>query len=1601
MFLLSINNDFDSPGSEIRLRARQCIWLFVIATPPRLSKSVCISLIWFCLLCISPFVQAVSLPQPNPPTGLAVTAASGTSISLSWTVPADDSNGAIEGYNIYRCDQSSDADCNNFRWIVWTTSTTYTDDGSADPDDNSMPIGMTTGATYRYAVSAYRWDTDDNDEDDNGASDWSNIVTQTAQTPPVSLPKPPAPTLEVTAASDTSISLSWTVTDDGNGAIEGYNIYRCDQSSDADCNNFRWIVWTTSTTYTDDGSADPDDNSMPIGMTTGATYRYAVSAYRWDTDDNDEDDNGDSDWSNTVTQTAQTTGTLTLNLDAIAGDNTVNIAEKAAGFAISGDTGSVSGASVTVTVGTTELPATTDSDGDWSVSVPAAATYITGASVAVTVSATKTGLNAPSNVGRILTIDLTAPTAPSYSAPSSLTVGTAITNISPSGGSGIDSYAATGLPSGLTISTTSGVISGTPDTANASSAGTTVTVSDTAGNTATASITFPAVDRGDQTLSGFKYSASSVTFGGTAPTGAETTVTYSASPAGVCTVSSSTGVLALVGAGSCVITATAASSNNYNQAMASFTVTVVQGYDTTTTPPGDDTGTPVTPADDTEESEIIIRPGETLEIEVTTIINGEESIKTVSIQTDPDVPQGVFFDMPPLATTAIAAIEIEAASADAVLPPPPAGNVLALETILDITLFDDEGEELSQLSEPFTVCLPVSAIPDDVDVTTLEVYHLRADEDQWTPLETFYKPGFVCGKTSQFSLFAVFYPSNEPALTPPGAPQQLAAQGSNEKVALSWLAPPDTGSSALQRYTLYRGDGDACDNLSALPLEVAADSTNAEDENVTPGVTYCYRLTASNNAGEGTLSTETVLTATTVGAPTGLIVTDSRSDSISLKWSAPATDGGGPLDGYNVYRCAGENCVLDEDSWLAWVTGATTYTDDGSGARPLTVDTDYRYAVAASRAEGVGAWSNQVMFTIIGPNSPPIADAGPDQTVDEGTQVRLDGSRSEDPDNRPGDLVYTWEQVKGQPVTLNDAASATPGFSAPSGLRQDEQLVFMLMVTDGSLTAEDSIVVTVVVDKVAARQKTIELSIVAFGRTVAAETVDVFSGRFAAPAPPERNQVTLGGKQLNLGASSSLSGALTQVVEWLGLPAPVVDSGRSASTGDVGNASMAAWEIADNHVVGASWQGLQGDGSAGSPIGSLPRSGGLGLQTISLRELLSESAFQMALGQRDASGKSDWTLWGRGSLNGFEGRHEDGFVLEGDVFSGYLGLDFHWQRNILLGIAVSHSQGDMDYTNSLAGEGELETTLTSVYNYLHWSPRAGLNLWGTLGYGWGDAELTDREIRGENTDLTMWLSALGIRNELATMGNIDVAIKADVFGTWLETDEKESLLAKTQADSSRLRLMLEGSTDWTLTTHSRLTPSLELGVRWDGGDAETGLGMELGGGISYTNTRLRLSVDTRGRYLLVHEDSGYEEWGASLTARAGSDPDGEGLSLSLAPTWGQAASGIDRLWGGGQARRLGGFVPADPTNSPWLPQRLNLKLGYGLGTVLGVLAPFAELSMAETDMRRLRLGTRLATRNGWEWRLLGERLSEQDNETDYLIGLFANYRFNLFGSQGL
>ena len=235
---------------------------------------------------------------------------------------------------------------------------------------------------------------------------------------------------------------------------------------------------------------------------------------------------------------------------------------------------------MTVEVGATELMATTASDGTWSVNVGSDASYVVEPSVAVTVGRRRPAIPMHPRRRAPLAVDLTPPSSPGYTVPSSLRVGVAMGALSPSSTSDTDiaSYDAAGLPAGLVIAAVTGVISGTPSEAKATETTATVTVTDTGGNTTEEEVTFPVVSKGSQVLSGFSYSSSSVTYGDgepavVAPTGAQTPVTYAATPVAVCTVEPDTGALTIVGLGNCVVTASAAGDANY-EAAAEVTSTV-------------------------------------------------------------------------------------------------------------------------------------------------------------------------------------------------------------------------------------------------------------------------------------------------------------------------------------------------------------------------------------------------------------------------------------------------------------------------------------------------------------------------------------------------------------------------------------------------------------------------------------------------------------------------------------------------------------------------------------------------------------------------------------------------------------------------------------------------------------------------------------------------------------------------------------------------------------------------------------------------------------------------------------------------------------------
>ena len=103
--------------------------------------------------------------------------------------------------------------------------------------------------------------------------------------------------------------------------------------------------------------------------------------------------------------------------------------------------------------------------------------------------------------------------------------------------------------------------------------------------------------------------------------------------------------------------------------------------------------------------------------------------------------------------------------------------------------------------------------------------------------------------------------------------------------------------------------------------------------------------------------------------------------------------------------------------------------------------------------------ADTVDITIKDVNHPPVAEAGTDQIVQEGSLVILNGSNSYDPDNDT--LSFHWEQTGGISVSIINVNTAQPTFTAPAVGSSGETLEFQLTVDDGAAYGTDTVLVKV------------------------------------------------------------------------------------------------------------------------------------------------------------------------------------------------------------------------------------------------------------------------------------------------------------------------------------------------------------------------------------------------------------------------------------------------------------------------------------------------------------------------------------------------------------
>ncbi len=353
--------------------------------------------------------------------------------------------------------------------------------------------------------------------------------------------------------------------------------------------------------------------------------------------------------------------------------------------------------------------------------------------------------------------------------------------------------------------------------------------------------------------------------------------------------------------------------------------------------------------------------------------------------------------------------------------------------------------------------------------------------------------------------------------------------------------------------------------------------------------------------------------------------------------------------------------------------------------------------------------------------------------------------------------------------------------------------------------------------------------------------------------------------------------------------------------------------------------------AAGPMDGMTDPDGGLfdrGLHSMGLGDgnLLTGSSFAF---NRETRQGGMLSFWSRGARSSFAGR-EGALGLDGDVRTTMVGTDYA-KGPMVVGLSLAHSRSQGGYHGlSSASSGHVASSVTGLYPWMGYTLSDRVSVWGVTGYGKGALTLTPGETAAFRSGLSMAMAAGGVRGELAdsVVAGFGLAFKADALwvGTGIKgVDGPEGRLAATDAMATRFRTGLEASRGYRFERGLSLQPSLEVGLRRDGGDAETGAGVDIGGGLIVSDALTGLSADFRVRMLLAHQDEEFRERGMSVSFGYNPTPSTPlGFLAKLTPSWGgQAESGAQALWG---QDTMAGMADGGPAAGG----RLEAELGYGM-----------------------------------------------------------------------
>ena len=849
--------------------------------------------------------------------------------------------------------------------------------------------------------------------------------------------------------------------------------------------------------------------------------------------------------------------------------------------------------------------------------------------------------------------------------------------------------------------------------------------------------------------------------------------------------------------------------------------------------------------------------------------------------------------------------------------------------------------------------------------SAIKYYEYNIDGGAWTSTggksTSYTVTGLTNGETYEFRVRAVnsvgpgaeSKPARATPATVPGAPRNLTLTSGSQYMMLIWERPADNGGLPITGYEYSQKEEDGSFG-EWTPIDNSApgdaNETSYTVTGLTNGETYEFRVRAVNSVGPGAESKPARATPTTVpGAPRNLTLT-SGSQYMMLIWERPADNGGLPITGYE-YSQKEEDGSFGEwtpiDNSAPGDANETSYTVTG-----LTNGETYEFRVRAVNSVGPGAESKPARAT---PATVPGAPRN--LTLTSGSQyMMLIWERPADNGGLPiTGYEYSQKEEDGSfgewtPIDNSAPGDANETSYAVTGLKNGTIYSFRVRAVNTIGPGDPSAEATAEVNTPSFRRaKRVSLNILpTFGRTMLRNSVDALTWRLDSV----------------LSGSFERTGMFRLMDQHVGLH-EVIGDNIWDDPDQWEDLSLKELLYGSSFIIEAGVmlkkpkehpkedpKGYAGEDSKEDPkeyIREYPEE-----DSADKNMWIDEDKKPMVVERRGGIG-----FWGKADYNNLSVSSDEWFTWDGRIVSGYMGVDRWLNEEVLTGLSVSLTKGDFDYTDTTPGEGgrgDYYVKMISVSPYVSWFLSDDAYIWGAVGYGRGQVDnIDDEEVQSVTTsDLSYKSVAAGGSGRLFDVGDTTFSLKSEAFKVWMDVEGDDYLIDEMSLGVHQLRLSMEGSYEYRFASGTWFNPLVEVALRHDGGDGETGTGVELGGGFLYEDPNLGLSVSGRGRWLAAHSSDEFSQWGVGGTVIFDTGADKRGALFSVSPEWGDTSSGVDSLW----ERGVEGLSSEDGGAND---MHLDAEFGYGLSALGGdgLFTPYSGLRVGGDGWRQYRLGSRL------------------------------------------